>query len=227
MKLNKKAIAIALDNFNPADLYPFIDQFVNLKVKPVMKINYATLITTKFEVIDFLNKNNFLIFLDLKFHDIPATVGKAVQQYSPHANILTLHAQGGLNMLETATNNLDSNCNLAAISILTSTKMNYENESDRQQLIDLVSLPQQAHIACLVTSVPTLTFLKPLYPNFYYITPGIRIDQVANDDQKLTATPHEASLAGSNMIVVGRPITQSSDPVKAYLHIAQKFQMPL
>ncbi len=167
----------------------------------------------------------YKVFLDLKLHDIPNTVAKAVQSISTlPVDLLTLHACGGGEMLEWANKaraDYAPNLNLLAVTVLTSM-----NEAQLRSL-NVASTPeaQVLHLAdiTLKSGVQGLVCssleLAPLRERFgqepIIVTPGIRPAGSAADEQKRIMTPAAAAAAGSSYIVVGRPILKAADPAAA------------
>jgi orotidine-5'-phosphate decarboxylase len=159
------------------------------------------------------------IFLDLKLHDIPNTVGKAassVAELDPF--ILTVHASGGSAMIKSASAALPSTI-VAAVTILTSLDQAALDEMGfSAPLSDLVtSLAKNGEAGgarALVASPHEISQLRALFPTMKIITPGIRLEN-GGDDQRRTMNPREAITLGSDYLVIGRPITSAQSPGKA------------
>ena len=162
------------------------------------------------------------VFLDLKLHDIPTTVGRAVKSAaSLGVSMLTVHAAGGSDMLRAAVEAAGQRSNILAVTVLTS----FGDEDLREigvpgpipdQVLRLAFLAQKAGCAGVVTSArETALVRKSLGESFAIVNPAIRPAGIAQDDQERTATPAEAILAGATHIVVGRPITKAEDPARA------------
>lgn len=165
------------------------------------------------------------VFLDLKLHDIPNTVAKAVQSIaSLPVELLTLHASGGSEMIEWATRSARENApelKLLAVTVLTSMdqaqlrQLNVGAKTE-DQVVHLADLSLQAGIAGLVCSPLELAPLRQRFgANPLIVTPGIRPAGSNSDEQKRIMTPHDAAAAGSSYIVVGRPILEAADPAAA------------
>lgn len=169
--------------------------------------------------------HGYKVFLDLKLHDIPNTVAKAVQSISKlPVDLLTLHASGGAEMLEWANkarNEHSPNLNLLAVTVLTSMdaqqlKSLNVNADPQTQVSHLAGLSLQAGIQGLVCSPLELSLLRSQFGHDpIIVTPGIRPKGSASDEQKRIMTPQDAAVAGANYIVVGRPILKAQDPVAA------------
>jgi len=169
------------------------------------------------------------IFLDLKLHDIPNTVAKAVESLAPlPIGMLTLHTSGGRDMMraaQTAAAQTNPNLLLLGVTVLTSTDtaalaelgINAPPETQVLRLARLAASPDGVGLRGLVCSPLEVPLLRrELPPHTQLITPGIRSStDSGTDDQKRTLTPAEAARAGSNYIVVGRPILKAKDPAAA------------
>lgn len=167
----------------------------------------------------------YKIFLDLKLHDIPNTVAKAVQSLSTlPVSMLTLHASGGSEMLAAADKARQSFCpelTLLAVTVLTS--MNQDSLAEtgiaappESQVAVLAKLARKAGIAGIVCSPLEIELLRrELDSDAVLVTPGIRPADASADEQKRIMTPREAADAGANHIVVGRPILRAADPREA------------
>ncbi|MEM1223067.1 MAG: orotidine-5'-phosphate decarboxylase [Verrucomicrobiota bacterium] len=171
----------------------------------------------------------YKVFLDLKLHDIPNTVAKAVQSIATlPVELLTLHASGGAEMIDWAAKaraDYAPKLNLLAVTVLTSMDQAQLNSLNIQtstegQVKHLANLSLKAGAQGLVCSpreLPSLRFLFGEEP--IIVTPGIRPAGAAADEQKRIMTPAEAAAAGSNYIVVGRPILRAGDPAATALAI--------
>ena len=187
-------------------------------------------------IIEALHDLGFEVFLDLKFHDIPHTVAKAVKAAADLGVwMVNVHASGGFEMMKAAKEILD-NCTgkrplLIAVTVLTS--MSAEDlkligfEMTPQQLVKhLAALTQKAGLDGVVCSSQEAKMLKTSLGNdFLLITPGIRPRNAEAGDQKRIMTPAEALQAGSDYLVIGRPITQNSSPLKALEAIVADIQV--
>ena len=167
----------------------------------------------------------YKVFLDLKLHDIPNTVAKAVKSISTlPVELLTLHGSGGGEMLEWANKAREDyapNLNLLAVTVLTSMdgtqlrSLNV-NATAEAQVKHLADISIKAGIQGLVCSSLELSPLRARFGNDpIIVTPGIRPKGASADEQKRIMTPHAAAAAGSSYIVVGRPILMAADPAAA------------
>ena len=158
------------------------------------------------------------IFLDLKFHDIPNTVAKAIQALRPlEPAILTVHAAGGRAMLEDAKAAAPTGTRVVAVTTLTSldgTDLASIGCPDdpHEQVLRLTRLAMAAGIDGVVCSGAEVAAAKALWPRGFFIVPGVRPANGLAGDQKRIVTPREAIDAGASILVVGRPITQAENP---------------
>jgi len=166
------------------------------------------------------------IFLDMKLHDIPNTVAKAVQALNPLGpHILTVHAAGGRAMMEDAKAAASSGTRVVAVTVLTSL-----DEEDlaatgiagapSAQAARLAALAREAGLDGVVCSGAEVAALKKVWPDGFFVVPGVRPADAALGDQKRVVTPRQALDAGASIVVVGRPITQAEDPDAAARAIA-------
>lgn len=168
----------------------------------------------------------FDVFLDLKFHDIPNTVAKAVAAAAELGVwMVNVHASGGSRMMEAAKAALapygDRAPLLIAVTVLTSMTAEELTQtgvlrSPAEQVLALARLTQQAGLDGVVCSAQEASLLKSeLGPDFKLVTPGIRPAGSEAGDQRRIMTPELALKAGSDYLVIGRPITQAADPAAA------------
>ncbi|NVJ51224.1 MAG: orotidine-5'-phosphate decarboxylase [Gammaproteobacteria bacterium] len=177
-----------------------------------------------------LVSKDFDVFLDLKFHDIPNTVAKACKAAADLGVwMINVHASGGEKMMTYARDAMqDFGADaplLIAVTVLTSMSQDELNQlgvSGRldEQVKRLASLAQQAGLDGVVCSAHEAKTLKAdLGQAFQLVTPGIRLANAQQDDQTRIMTPHQALSNGSDYLVIGRPITQSSQPLQTLYEI--------
>jgi orotidine-5'-phosphate decarboxylase len=166
-------------------------------------------------------KTGVPIFLDLKLHDIPNTVGKAVAALSPIAPaILTVHAAGGRAMLEAAKAAAPASTKVVAVTMLTS--LDAEDLRDigvapdpAAQVARLADLAQRSGLDGIVCSGAEVEAAHAAWPDGFFVVPGIRPADAEVGDQKRVVTPREALDRGASVLVIGRPITRAPDPAAA------------
>lgn len=165
------------------------------------------------------------IFLDLKLHDIPATVGRATQRAANlGVSYLTVHCGENRAMLETAVANGGNRLKILAVTVLTSVggedlrQAGFKNRFTDQPADLVAHRAQAAHAAgcagVICSAMEANTIKQQFPPPFMAVTPGIRLGK-SNDDQKRVMTPSQAILNGSDLLVVGRPIRDAKDPAAA------------
>lgn len=186
------------------------------------------------QLVERLVASGFDVFLDLKFHDIPSTVAKAVAVAGNLGVWMTnVHASGGSVMMAAAVESrraAGQELLLVAVSILTSLKQADLDEIgfDRpleEQVLHLATLAQRSGLDGVVCSAWEAGAIhRRLGEGFLCVTPGIRPagDIAAGDDQERVMTPAQAIEAGSDYLVVGRPVTQATDPVSVLLDMARQ-----
>ncbi|MDB5671847.1 MAG: orotidine-5-phosphate decarboxylase [Alphaproteobacteria bacterium] len=161
------------------------------------------------------------IFLDLKLHDIPNTVGKAIQALRPlEPAILTVHAAGGRAMLEDAKAAAPLGTKVVGVTVLTS--LDSEDlgsigwpDDAHAQVERLTGLCREAGLDGVVCSGNEVAAAKRRWPDGFFVVPGVRPANGQDGDQKRVITPRAALDAGASILVIGRPITQAEDPDKA------------
>ncbi len=199
------------------------------------KVGKELFTATGMAVVDMLHAKGYEVFLDLKYHDIPNTVANAVA-VAAGAGIwmVNVHASGGPRMMSAAKDALiasGAKTHLIAVTVLTSM-----DQSDldalgiqrdvRQQVLFLAELAQQSGMDGVVCSAQEAPVLREARgDDFLLVTPGIRPASSASsaptDDQRRVLTPSQAIQAGSHYLVIGRPITQASDPLEALQQCAE------
>jgi len=158
------------------------------------------------------------IFLDLKFHDIPNTVAKAIQALRPlEPSILTVHAAGGRAMLEDAKAAAPAGTRVVAVTMLTSLDSSDLasiglSPDPHEQVVRLAELAKSAGVDGIVCSGEEVKAAHKAWPHGFFVVPGVRPANGAAGDQKRVVTPRAALDAGASILVIGRPITQAADP---------------
>src|SRR5215210_950840 len=166
------------------------------------------------------------MFLDLKLHDIPNTVAKAVQALGPlEPAILTVHAAGGQAMLENAKAAAPAKTKVVAVTVLTSLD---ERDlaaagvkgSPAEQVARLAELARSAGLDGIVCSGEEVGAARKAWPDGFFVVPGVRSTDSSAADQKRVVTPRAALNDGASVLVIGRPITEADDPAAAIRAIA-------
>ena len=228
-----KDVIIACDFNSQEETLKFLDRFTDCK--PFVKIGMELYYAAGPDIVKEIKKRGHKIFLDLKLHDIPNTVNKAMKVLRDlDVDITNVHAAGTIPMMEAALKGLEkedgTRALLIAVTQLTSTDqehmendllikepmeevvMHYAENAKNAGLDGVVCSPLEAgavHARCGEA--------------FLTITPGVRFADGDVQDQKRVMTPEEAKKAGSDYIVMGRPITQAEDPVEAYKRAVKEF----
>ncbi len=219
--MNSKVI-VALDYETERQALSLVDQIdPSLCRVKVGKEMFTTLGT---DFVKQLHSRGFDVFLDLKFHDIPNTVARAVHSAAELGVwMVDVHASGGLRMMETAKKILEPYGKDAPILISVTVLTSMEdvdllqiglNASPMEQVIRLARLSQRAGLDGVVCSPQEVEILRAnCGKDFKLVTPGIRPEGSEFGDQRRVMSPKEAIEAGADYLVVGRPITLAEDPV--------------
>lgn len=173
------------------------------------------------------------IFLDLKLHDIPNTVARAVEALAPlQPAILTVHAAGGHEMLFTAKRAAGPDTKVVAVTLLTSLDEGDLSDlgiqrSPADQVAHLAWMARDSGVDGIVCSGEEVREAKSAWQNGFFVVPGLRPAGTDIDDQKRVVTPSTALEGGASVLVIGRPITAAPDPARAIMDIAAGLsQMP-
>ena len=173
-------------------------------------------------IVEALQQQGFEVFLDLKFHDIPNTAAMAVKAAAELGVwMVNVHCSGGLRMMQACREVLESfekKPLLIGVTVLTSMERSDLSGlgldvEPQEQVLRLAKLAEEAGLDGLVCSAQEAPALKAQHPSLQLVTPGIRPAGSAKDDQRRILTPKDAMKAGSDFLVIGRPITQAEDPV--------------
>ncbi|WP_185953975.1 orotidine-5'-phosphate decarboxylase [Staphylococcus epidermidis] len=222
---------IALDFKSADEVHTFLNKFNEpLCVKIGMELFYQT----GPALIKSIKKRGHDIFLDLKLHDIPNTVSKAMEGLARlDVDLVNVHAAGGIKMMEEAKKGLrkhNADIKIIAVTQLTSTTETQLHEEQNIQtsieeaVLNYARLTKKAGLDGVVCSPLEAEMIsKELGTDFLKVTPGIRLKGAARNDQQRITTPEEAKTLGSTHIVVGRPITQSEHPIDSYHKIKESW----
>ncbi len=228
-----KDVIIACDFASAEKTFEFLDKFEGKK--PFVKIGMELFYAEGPSIVREIKRRGHKIFLDLKLHDIPNTVKKAMRVLSNlDVDICNLHAGGTIPMMEAALEGLTRDDGtrplLIAVTQLTSTNQeSMENDLLIHEPIDKVVMhyaanAKKAGLDGVVCSPLEAGKVHEICGNgFLTVTPGVRFADGDVGDQKRVMTPAEAKKIGSDYIVVGRPITAAVDPVAAYERCVREF----
>ena len=230
-----KDVIVACD-FSSADaVFSFLDKFENEERKPFVKIGMELYYAEGPSIVKEIKKRGHKIFLDLKLHDIPNTVKKAMSVLSSlDVDMTNLHAAGTVEMMKAALEGLTKEDGtrpiLIAVTQLTSTseeRMQNElliNASINDTIVKYAQNTKEAGLDGVVCSPLEAGMVKEACgKGFITVTPGVRFADGDKGDQVRITTPARAKEIGSDYIVVGRPITQADDPVAAYRRCVEEF----
>ena len=221
-------VIIALDFPSKETALEFVDKFnFKLYVKVGMELYYAS----GKEIFEELKNRGHKIFFDIKLHDIPNTVHKAMKVISNYnIDMVNVHALGGKDMMENAKKAFQgTTTKVIGVTQLTSTS---KEELNLQQgipgeildnVLKLANLAKDSGLDGVVCSSYEALKINDTINDFLTVVPGIRRECDAVGDQHRIMTPKKARLQGCDFIVVGRPITQDLNPVKTYCEIKKDF----
>ena len=227
-----KDVIIACDFSTKQETLDFLSKFQD--EKPFVKIGMELFYASGPSIVHEIKNRGHKIFLDLKLHDIPNTVYKAMKNVAAlGVDMTNVHASGTIEMMMAAQKAIDEvnpSTKLIAVTQLTSTN---EQTMQKELLINHTILDTVKHYALnakaaglsgVVCSPLEAASIKQVCgKEFLTVTPGIRFADNESDDQKRITTPSKAKEIGSDYIVVGRPITASDDPVSAYRRCVKEF----
>ena len=216
-------VIIALDYEKETDALALVDQLDPQTCR--LKVGKEMFTTLGTSFVKQLHSRHFDVFLDLKFHDIPNTVARAVRSAADLGVwMVDLHASGGLRMMEEAKKILEPYGKeapfLIGVTVLTSMEdldllQIGINSSPMEHVIRLANLTQRAGLDGVVCSPQEVEILRNnCGPDFKLVTPGIRPIGADFGDQRRVMTPAAAIRSGADYLVIGRPITQAENPVE-------------
>ncbi len=219
----RERLIVALDVPEAADAWRVVRALGN--VVTTFKVGKQLFTTAGPAIVRELVSSGRKVFLDLKFHDIPNTVAGAVREAGKlGASMVTVHASGGSKMLKAAVEAArEAPQGLAVLAVTVLTSLNEEELQEigvsgrvLDQVLRLAALAQTAGCPGVVASAHEARELRrELGTGFWIVTPGVRPAGTPKGDQERVVTPAEAIQAGTDYIVVGRPITQAKDPAAA------------
>lgn len=230
--MNPLYIALDFPTWKQARVFLETNDLQKVPVKVGMELFYREGI----RVIERLKERGHAVFLDLKLHDIPTTVMRAIENLaSLEVDLLNVHALGGSEMIAKAREGLNrgsktTHTKLIAVTVLTSMDqqiMNRELQIEKdvtEQAVHLASLAYNHGADGVVCSVHEVEQMKARCgEGLMTVTPGIRLAKSGQDDQKRIATPSFARSAGTDCMVVGRSITEATYPFEAYQEVMKEW----
>lgn len=228
-----KAVIIACDFSNAEKCYEFLDRFEDEKL--YLKVGMELFYAEGPQMVKEIKKRGHQIFLDLKLHDIPNTVKKAmISLRNLDVDMVNVHAQGTIKMMEAAVEGLTRDDGtrpiIIAVTQLTSTTeevMKDELKIGLGMADEVKNLARNAKTAGLdgvvCSPLESEVVHEACGKDFCTVTPGIRFADDSKDDQARVTTPEKAKKLGSDYIVVGRSITQAENPFEAYRKAVSEF----
>jgi len=233
MSTCKSPIIVALDAATASEAFELADRLLPHLCR--LKVGKELFTAAGPQVVEGLQQRGFDVFLDLKFHDIPNTVGAACRVAAQMGVwMVDVHTSGGPAMLDAARLAVDTVSRpplLVGITVLTSLQQTDLAQIGMQGQVEeaverLAHLAQQHGLDGVVCSAAEAARLRSsLPPAFQLVTPGIRPAGSSLDDQVRVVTPADAIHFGSNYLVIGRPITQSADPVLTLQKIMESLDL--
>ena len=224
----KKYIYCAIDYKDLSQSKKLLDQIQNFIGG--IKLGLEFFVSNGLEGVKIIKKYKLPIFLDLKLHDIPNTVNKAMEaalSIEPH--LISVHVTSGSNVLKLITKH-KKKTKIIGVTMLTSLEAkdlkNIGVECSINKYVEkLAKLAYHNGLDGIVCSPKELSLLRNKFPSkFIFVTPGIRLKKNKLNDQKRILEPGEAIKKGSNIIVIGRPITEASEPVNMLKEIIKNIQ---
>ena len=235
--MKNKDVIIALDFKDKADTLAFLDRFT--EEKPFVKIGMELFYGEGPDIVREIKARGHQIFLDLKLHDIPMTVRKAMRNLARlGVDMTNVHAAGTIDMMKAAMEGLKEGAEeagrpcakLIAVTQLTSTseeRMQKElliNASINDTIVRYAENTRASGLDGVVCSPLEAAMVKEACGrDFLTVTPGIRYPGAGVQDQVRVTSPADAKTIGTDYIVVGRPITAAEDPVEAYHRVCRDF----
>jgi len=235
MKRNyrEKDVIIALDLAGRREAEEFLDLFAD--IRPFVKVGMELFYAEGPEIVRMIKSRGCRLFLDLKLHDIPSTVEKAMNSLAGlDIDMTNLHAAGGIKMMEWGRRGLTGKDGrrplLLGVTQLTSTSRQIMNDellisgSVEEAVLKYAANARTAGLDGVVCSpLESAKIHKECGKDFLTVTPGVRFAADSRGDQQRVMTPAQAAAAGSDLIVMGRSIIGADDPVGAYRRAVHEF----
>ena len=230
--MKESKVIVALDYNDEKKALEFVDRVSSNLCR--LKVGNELFTSAGPKFVAKLVDKGFKVFLDLKYHDIPNTVSRACEAAADLGVwLVDVHTSGGPVMMSAAAEALSKYRErpyLIGVTVLTSMDSSQLNSigvtaEPKEQVIRLAKLAKESGLDGVVSSAQEVTLIKTnVAAPFICVTPGIRPAGASIGDQKRIMTPAEAIAAGSDYLVIGRPITQAEDPVKALVDINASIQ---
>ena len=223
--VKKTDIFVAVDTQSLENAKKLINQLSNKNCG--IKIGKELFTSCGPEIVHWVKGEGFKVFLDLKFHDIPNTVMKACEAAAKiNVDIINVHTLGGKEMMLAAKNAVSNQqIKLIGVTLLTSHNHDFIKEIGFNGSVEdcvkrLAINAAESGLDGIVCAAPDIPNIRKYVPsNFIFITPGIRLGSINNDDQKRAANPIDAVNFGSDILVIGRPITGDKNHKEALLKV--------
>lgn len=230
--MNKKDVILACDFATGSETLAFLSAFG--ETRPFLKIGMELFYAEGPAIVREVKQRGHRVFLDLKLHDIPNTVKKAMASLAGlGVDMVNLHAAGGSAMMRAACEGLGETrpqTLLIAVTQLTSTnektlraELLIERDMEETVAAYAKNAAQSGLDGVVCSPLEVRAIKRACGENFLAVTPGIRFASADTQDQRRVATPAEAKVRGSDFIVVGRPITGAPDPLGAYARVCADF----
>jgi len=216
----RERVIVALDVPDAKAASDFLDR---LEGQPAFyKVGLELFVAEGVRAIEAVRRRGGKVFLDLKLHDIPETVARAVASaMSLGAELLTVHTAGGLSMMKRAAQAAQGRAKLLGVTVLTSLaeddlRADGIAGSMREAVVRRAQLAAQAGLAGVVCSPQEVADVRQACPSLLLVVPGVRPAGAEKGDQKRVATPGSAIAAGADYLVLGRPIRDAASPAAAF-----------
>ena len=208
LEAGSNPVIVALDSTSPTQLLPLVDDLVSIGFE-WFKVGLATWLSGGPQFVEMLLRRRARVFLDLKLHDIPHQVHLAAKAVAGMGvELLTIHAEGGADMVDAAVTGAGDGTRVIAVTVLTSLPSTVDDVISRGRLA------LNAGAAGIVCSAQEAAPVRAtLGDDVLLVTPGIRPEWAQTNDQKRIASPRSALESGSSLLVIGRPITASDNPL--------------
>lgn len=224
----RERVIVALDVPDRPSLLDLLDR---LEGQPAFyKVGLELFVAEGPGIVEVVRARGGRVFLDLKLHDIPETVGRAVKSAAAlGVDLLTVHAAGGAQMLERAVQSADSRLTILAVTVLTSLSpddlaADGLTGSVAEAVARRASVAARAGVGGLVCSPHEVSEARAAGQELLLVVPGVRPVGAALGDQKRVATPAATVRAGADHLVVGRPIRDAASPAEAFAAIVREIE---